>query len=155
MNFPESTGQGLLLDQRRYLLSWTEMWRRQGWGKQRLGKVGTMPFWALGFFLFKSPVRSGWGGTVCAVQLISSLKERLKSSFETQILGVLNQLWHVLCLMSKLSSMASPRFGLHEEHSSRQANSQAPWVIGVKWDGPDTPLPTLSKRPGLATSFDV
>lgn len=92
---------------------------------------------------------------MCAVQLISSLKKRLKSSFETQILGVLNQLWRVLCLMSKLSSMASPRFGLHEEHSSRQANSQAPCVIGVKRDGPDIPLPTLSKRPGMATSFDV
>lgn len=90
-----------------------------------------------------------------AVQLISSLQEKLKSSFEPQILRVLNQLWRVPCLMSKVSSTASPRFGLHEEHSSREANSQAPWVIGVKLDGPDIPLPALSKCPSMATSFDV
>ena len=90
-----------------------------------------------------------------AVQLISSLKKKLKSSFETQILGVLNQLWRVPCLMSKVSSMASPQFGLHEEHSSQEANSQALWVIGVKLDGPDIPLTTLSKCLSMATSFDV
>ena len=90
-----------------------------------------------------------------AVQLISSLKKKLKSSFETQILGVLNQLWRVPCLMSKVSSTASLRFGLHEEHSSREANSQAPWGIGVKLDGLDIPLLALSKCPSMATSFDV
>ena len=51
--------------------------------------------------------------------------------------------------------MASPRFGLHEGHSSQEANSQTPWVIVVKLDRLDIPLPTLSKCPGVATPFDV
>lgn len=75
VNFSESTSQGFLIAQKRYLLSWKECEGRGG-REQRLGREGIMPlFWALWLFLFKVFCRLEVSGNHVSSAIIFLLKK--------------------------------------------------------------------------------